>query len=181
MITKTQIQAEVGRVNFDYKFVPYLQSRNAGKWESLNYIVTFSAGEQTSADHMIIFDYSMGIGHLPKRVAERINRAKIRFGRHSIMSAGMLADVLATGNGGLGYGKREPIWPKDADVLFSLLMDYSVLDYMGFEDWADNMGYDQDSRKAEKDYNHCLKIAVLFRNILGDAKIEKLKEMFQDY
>jgi len=53
--------------------------------------------------------------------------------------------------------------PTAADVLSSLLLDAAVEDYSSFEDWAADLGYDPDSRKAVRTYQECLKLAPRVR------------------
>lgn len=74
-----------------------------------------------------------------------------------------------------------PILPEPRDVIYSLVMDSSVLDAGGFENWAAECGYDTDSRKAESIYAACLDLALKMRAALGDEGIRKLQEVFQDY
>lgn len=77
--------------------------------------------------------------------------------------------------------KSDPIKPDAVDVLYSLVMDSSVLDYAGFEDWASEYGYDTDSRQAESTYRACLDIALKLRAAIGEAGLETLATAFQDY
>ena len=88
-----------------------------------------------------------------------------------------------TGHASVGsFGlKGKPIMPKPADVLYSLLMESDTMDYCNFEDWAASLGYDQDSRKAERVYRACLDTALKLRAALGDALLKELREAFQDY
>jgi hypothetical protein len=58
--------------------------------------------------------------------------------------------------------------PTAEGVLECLLSDLSGADE-NFQDWADGLGYDTDSRKAEKTYNVVKAQAVKTRNLLGDA------------
>jgi hypothetical protein len=51
----------------------------------------------------------------------------------------------------------------------------------GFEEWADNFGLDQDSRKAEAMYNECAAIGRALAAGLSPAEIDRLREVFQDY
>ena len=77
--------------------------------------------------------------------------------------------------------KSAPIMPDAIDVLYSLTMDSSVLEYATFEDWASEYGYDADSRSAESTYRACLEIALKLRAAIGDAGLETLRNAFQDY
>lgn len=60
-------------------------------------------------------------------------------------------------------GKLDPRYknrlklPTAKDVLACLMIDYSVINHPNFESWADEFGYDKDSREAEKIYNECRK------------------------
>ncbi len=84
-----------------------------------------------------------------------------------------------------GFGRRYTLYfsmgpahtkePEAADVLDCLLSDSDVENAQGFEDWAGNLGFDPDSRKAEKIYNACLKSAEKLRRFLGD----KFQEFYE--
>lgn len=74
-----------------------------------------------------------------------------------------------------------PILPESREVIWSLVMDSSVLDAGGFENWAAGLGYDTDSRAAESIYRACLDLALKLRAAIGDEGIRKLQEVFQDY
>ncbi len=68
-------------------------------------------------------------------------------------------------------GMRQPhlgkyIKPTMAEVLECMRMDSFIEDY-GFEEWAENLGYDTDSRKAERIYNQCVKQDKEFKDFLG--------------
>jgi len=45
----------------------------------------------------------------------------------------------------------------------------SVDDARDFEDWCAELGYDTDSRKAERTFRACQRIAERLRQFLGDA------------
>jgi hypothetical protein len=74
-----------------------------------------------------------------------------------------------------------PIMPDRLDVLACLVMDSSVLDSGGFEEWATDCGYDTDSRSAEATYLACLDIALKLRAGVGNDTLEHLLELFTDY
>lgn len=56
-----------------------------------------------------------------------------------------------------------------------------MLDSSTFEEWANEFGYDPDSRKAEVIYRACLEIALKLRNGLGEDRLRDLRELFTDY
>lgn len=57
--------------------------------------------------------------------------------------------------------------PTAYDVLYCLISDADVENY-DFEEWAENLGYDTDSRKAEKTYNQCVAQTKKLHKFLGD-------------
>ncbi len=73
---------------------------------------------------------------------------------------------------GFGHNGHEP---KAAEVLSCLASDAAGFDNaQSFEDWADEYGYDADSRKAEKIYKAVEKAAHRLRAFLGDSAYETL-------
>ena len=56
--------------------------------------------------------------------------------------------------------------PKQADVLSCMISDAYALEE-DFEGWAQNLGYDTDSRKAERIYNESRKSGEKLRRLLG--------------
>ena len=73
------------------------------------------------------------------------------------------------------------ILPDPLDVLYSIVSDSDVLNYSTFEDWAENLGYDPDSRRAESTYRECLKHAIALRVAIGSDGLDRLQAAFQDY
>lgn len=77
--------------------------------------------------------------------------------------------------------KSSPLMPDPVDVIYSLIQDASVLDAGSFEDWAAELGYDRDSRKAETIYRACLGLALALRHGIGESGMEALRAAFLDY
>ena len=71
--------------------------------------------------------------------------------------------------------KKHYIKPDARDVIRSVMLDSSALDYGCFEDWARDYGYDTDSRAAEAIYRLCLQRAVMLRANLGKEKFDALQ------
>lgn len=61
-----------------------------------------------------------------------------------------------------------PTPPTAEEVLDCLAMDASAMDE-SFEDWAAELGFDTDSRKAEAAYNACRESRFALRKLLGSA------------
>jgi len=69
--------------------------------------------------------------------------------------------------------------PKLHDVLYALASDaneFCAPDVPAFEQWADNYGYDTDSRKAEKTYRACKRQSERLKTFLGSALLLDLVE-----
>jgi hypothetical protein len=171
-------------------FVPFSQSRNkAEKYKTLNWRVTL----QKDGRDVLVTDYSAGESYCPAYKLSVREAGE----RNSIMRHGMLAWECEHGfavrafdnaNSPEGYTVRElnpktrsPILPDSESVIHSLLSDADVLDAGGFEGWASDLGFDPDSRTAEKTYRACLDIALKLRSGLGEAALQELREAFQDY
>jgi hypothetical protein len=165
-------------------FVPFSQSRHAkGEqvWKSLNWRVTL----KRNAREVMTTEYSQGVGHCPsnRKKAPAGCRISQSMWEHNAteyeIERGRIAAM--TGYNGEILGTKSIPGPKAADVLSSLVLDSSVLDSATFEDWAADLGYDPDSRKAETIYRECLETALKLRAAIGDAGISALQEAFQDY
>lgn len=178
---KTEIQALIDSLGITYKvvFVPFSKSRNAKeKNVSLNWLVTIEKGRQS-----LTTDYMQGIGHFPN-YANSLSRnaAYDRYIKECIECGKYAKNVTGKTFHSVNQVPMQAIPAPDLiDVLYSLAVDSEVIDYSGFEDWAENFGYDVDSRKAEKTYRDCLEIALKLRSMLGDDNIAKLREAYQDY
>lgn len=67
--------------------------------------------------------------------------------------------------------------PDPAEVLASAAQDYADARGLTFEDWAGNLGYDTDSRKAEKTYDACMAMGDKLTTLgLTDEQIDTLAE-----
>lgn len=71
-----------------------------------------------------------------------------------------------------GYGHHGNA-PMLRDVLDCLASDASVEDRT-FDDWCDDLGFDVDSRKAERTYQATVKQTAKLRRLLGDSAFETL-------
>ena len=80
---------------------------------------------------------------------------------------------------GYGHNGKEPTAD---DVLSCVSGDSDCADYSSFEEWADEHGYDTDSRKAERTYNTCIKEGrKLAQFINSNEDMEALREWAQEY
>lgn len=173
--------AEKHGVTMRAEFVPFSQSRNKGeKSPSLNWRVTL---ERNGRD-ILTTDYSAGCGHCPSYGPQygadsyeknRETRARVAHECETGRKCGKYYENI-------DYTRKGAAILPDLDsVLWSLSMDYSVLDYSSYEGWASEYGYDLDSRKGEAIYRACLEIALALRAAFGDAAMAELAEAGQDY
>lgn len=66
--------------------------------------------------------------------------------------------------------------PTAEDVLVSVLMDVQGIEDQNFLDWAGNMGYSDDSIKALKIYEACMKEQKDIKEWLGQEKYNEFLE-----
>jgi hypothetical protein len=154
----------------DAKFVPASQVTRDDWKNSINFNVHVKyRGTTIYNGH-----YGYGIGRLPGYNHSRA--AKLRL-------APYIETAKETGQWPKqGQSRLAPVPRPDLkDVLYCLLLDASTIDYASFEDWADDVGCNKDSRKDEKIYQECLAVGLRMRVVLGDQLITELREMFQDY
>lgn len=119
-------------------------------------------------------DYHEGIGHL------KGYKFNLRDTIHNCDQVRYACDHYGKSN--LPSGNPYSIVPPTLkDILYCLVQDSDVINYRDFEDWADNIGYNPDSRKDEKIYQACMKIALTLSNSLGHAAMDNLREAYQDY
>lgn len=163
------------------EFIPWSKSRNASeKGPSLNWKVTLTQ----KGRKIITTDYMAGCGHAPFYKKIKSYKMTIWERNNIIEECEKGFPVTKSGaDSALGISfldRKHPIMPDAKDVIYSLLMDAEVLEYSSFEEWADMFGYDADSRKAEKTYQECMKIALKINQIGNDA-IAELREAYQNY
>lgn len=143
-------------------FVPFSKSRNANERHySLNWI-----GRIKSKSRVVLSaDYQQGEGHLPSYK---------QFARRTVMYDELLKSEAETGRKHRGenflfpMGKRIP-FPAE-DFLQCIALDCEAINAGCFEAWAEDVGFDPDSRKAEAIYRTCLNYALALRSALGEPQ-----------
>lgn len=89
-------------------------------------------------------------------------KCRIRRGRRSMTL------VFSMGSG--HYGSE----PTLDQVLDCLASDSASVEQADFEEWCSELGYDPDSRKAERTYNVCKAQADKLKSLLGELAYEQL-------
>ena len=160
-------------VDLSYTFIPFSESRNKDlRHKSLNWVVTLTR----HGVPVFSTEYSAGIGHCPS----------FKPGKLSVYDAEAIEIECERGRKAMNYaGRMVPsmalIVPKLLDVMYAIVMDYNVLDYNCFEDWADDYGYDSDSRQDESVYRSAMANSLKLRNGIGDSNMQDLIDAFQEY
>lgn len=168
-------------ITLEYKFVPFSKSRNKDEGHpSLNYLVTI----KKNGRKVLETEYSMGYGHCP---ADKKGRGNLSKAEHlAVISRECETGRPCSMHPGLTFEPRPipggaAILPTDAGVLYSVTSSYDVFEHASFESWAEDYGYDPDSRSAESVYQACLKEALAISAGLGGAIIDQLRELLQGY
>ena len=73
----------------------------------------------------------------------------------------------------------KPKRPTKEDILFAMIMD--DVSNMNFSDFCDNFGYNEDSIKALKTYEACLKETEAYCNMFDSEERGVLRELLEDY
>jgi hypothetical protein len=158
------------KIPYSAKFKPMSQP-NAKRPQELQVHWTITIGDMQ-------FDYQTGVGHLPKQFAKLVNSNKI-------MDFAELQRICEQGRYGQTlhrfWHRDDTTHPTAASVLYCLLSDSDALDSPTLEEWASDLGYDTDSRKAEQIYRACIENGLKLRRVLGESNMVKLRELLQDY
>jgi len=181
-MTHAQAALDAHKLTVTSVFVPFSQSRNKNdEGPSLNWRVTLLRDGR----EVLTTDYGAGAGHCPAYGARAVSVDRLRrVSRNEAIRAECENGFEATGLQSSGVAlvnRKMPILPSPTDVVYSLVSDSSVLDSGRFEEWASELGYDEDSRKAEKIYRDCLDLALKLRAGLGESVLSELRTAFQDY
>lgn len=182
-IAARDLRALIGQIGLTVEctFLPFSQSRNAGeKSPSLNWRARVMLnGKPVSGLESV--DYMQGCGHAPASKA-----GPRRFFDKADLSRAISLECETGRRAKPGYGKP-PYMGRDAgdiipapdacDIIAALCRDSDVLNYASFDQWADEFGFDADSRKAEAMYRACLATALAMRAAIGDDKLAELQNL----
>lgn len=167
-------------VQFRFTYIPPKErppeklKKGEKPWRCLKWRVTLIVNGRDR----FCFDYSAGEAHCPSYkpggrtvfVQKEAVNVELETGRHCIKADSVFGPRLGAN-----------IEPDGCDVLYSLAMDAGVIDFPNFESWADDYGYDPDSRDAERVYRLCLEQALQLRAAVGNQALEALRVACQDY
>jgi hypothetical protein len=165
-------------------FVPWSESRSAKPRPTFeDYNLNWRVTLRHNGRDVVVTDYSAGMGYCPsykpmaRKTIDYVDaiKAECQTGRRQTDSKGnVLPPWKRSGTG-------PTIAPDSVSVVYSLVSDSDVLNYGTFEQWAEDFGYDVDSRSAEATYRACLTIALQLQSAIGAANLARLREASQDY
>lgn len=170
-LQRAAIDALLEREGIKYTavFVPQSLSRHSTeKTRSLNWRVTFSRGASMALDYM------QGVGHIPAIIGKSYP-AEMRAREYEASESGK---YKVRANSSWGRIQLLPL-PRAADVLHSVVLDNPSGD--SFEEWANDFGYDPDSRKAEDIYNQCRKQSREAVTLFGHALLTEIAKILENY
>jgi hypothetical protein len=177
-IAREELSATIAAMDIDRKaqFIPFSQSRNAHeKQASLNWKIDLV---RKGSVIMPGIDYMQGQAYCPAYKAQCCGKAERYVKPRAIaLECATGHKAIACPTQGVRSSSKPIAPPSVVDVVQCLLMDSDVLNYRGFDDWADCLGYDTDSRKAEAIYRACLDTALQLRAIFGEPELSRLQEI----
>ncbi len=148
-----------------------------GGWDHFVWQVEVKVGD---SDAWKVPKYSTGSGHcevFPEEEsmrAQRAVRAAINLTERKRAAVTGLHALKKTHvvRVGFGRGRATPSWlvpnpPTLGDVLQSLQSDAQCGEHLLFEDFADELGFDLDSRKAEKTWRACQETRGHLQRLFG--------------
>jgi len=170
------------KLSVKFTFVPYSQTEGAVKKPAVSDLsINYKAGVYCGEKLIFSTPYRMGVAHCPSYVQKWGKGATVN--EHKAITyeceKGFTATDFNMNYGGNPTGKA--ILPDTIDFFYCISSDTDVFYRSGFEDWAENYGYDTDSRKAEKIYNECLKQALALRACIGESGMGMLRGAYEDY
>jgi hypothetical protein len=176
-IARDELGAAIAAMNIDCKarFIPFAQSRNASqKQASLNWKIDLM---RKGSGIMQDIDYMQGQAHCPAYKAQWGKAERYVKPRAIALECATGDKAIACPAQGVRSSRKPIAPPSVVDIVQSLLMDSDVLNYRGFDEWAECFGYDTDSRKAESIYRACLDTALQLRAIFGESEFSRLQEI----
>jgi hypothetical protein len=165
------------KLELTYQFIPFSLSRNCEEKESsLNWKIKIKNDKGSFTT-----DFMKGTGHLGYSQLSPTNSYQKNMIAQAIETAvetGTASNIVLNGvNAKVGMTKKDFPHPTLEDILYSLTLDATAKNFSTFESWASDLGFDTDSRSAEKTYLDCQKTAQALIKILGNE--EKLDELTQ--
>lgn len=162
-------------IAYDAEFIPMKQEKE--QHPQLHWRITL-----TRHPHTMVTNYSQGMAHVKGYKQYDKSPYDTRLNHEACRKTCETGKLFKKAEHFTWSTNQMQPKPDLVDVLYCLVSDADVINSIGFEDWAENLGYDTDSRKAEDIYRACLKqTRELLPIINGPKGLETLQELYQDY
>lgn len=173
--------AERRRLTLEVDFVPWSRDQCDARPEGIDgkpwrCICWHYVLDRQHADAPMLHGmYRQGVGHIQysrkvrPRTVEALDLETAAIERGGQLTREKNARVIVLRPGDVNRGVYATIAvPTIADILGCLLLDSEAIDYAGFEDWANQFGYNPDSIKARDTWMTCVETGLKLRQMLGD-------------
>jgi hypothetical protein len=149
--------------------------------------IAYSVRLEYKGRFVIETDYRLGVGHVkvPTRWEDQPEGLTLdeTFAFNTLRNkpSAQLNDKALHASFAAKLAKAQKVVPQLADVMHSLVRDgEAFFDATTFEDWAANMGYDADSRKAEAIYKACDDIGRKLARGIPSEVLTKVREIVSE-
>mgnify|MGYP006268495129 CR=1 FL=1 len=114
---------------------------------------------------------------IPSRMADMF-RWVVRLERTTHTQLGQRVDVMEIPY----YTREQTRTPHMADVIHSLMSDRATILYADtFEEWAEGLGYNPDSREDERVFKQCKLHSRELERLFNNDELTDISEMLEDY
>lgn len=155
------------------------------QFEDNSPMLHFSAAFTNAKGHCEVFDYFVGLGNLDwssKKVPTWASCITRGFSENELHIVEMgtkrwqVKDKSLLASAAFKVAKVTAYTPDPVHILHRLAMEADAQE-MSFEDWCDNLGYEQDSRKAEQTYNACRSEYLRLRKLISAEQARTVREL----
>lgn len=151
-------------------------------WQCIRYLVELTY----KGKEVITTDYSLGIGHVDIKAID-MHKLPLEASEQSMLHAWKtrpgvkFTDPVSQAKLAAKIAKYQKVTPQLDDVLYSLIRDGDAFfNAQTFEQWADEFGYDTDSRKAEQTYKACDRIGRKLAGSVPATVLSVVRDITQD-
>lgn len=143
-------------------------------WPHIAYNLTFSKGGKS-----ISMEYRLGIGHVNWKQAGGMFPRELEavFVTLKHNPGARLKNKLEHAQAAAFLAQRQKVQPAAHEVLACYCSEALEASQNTFEDWADNLGYEKDSRTAEQTYHHCREPYAKIIGLIGLDNLRKFAEL----
>lgn len=148
------------------------------EWPCIGYTVRFTKDGNTLVD-----EYKLGVGHVkwPKKFEQTPHGTPSHlipvFNTLRENPNAKLKRPLEHAEAAAWLAAKQKVAPKPYEVLACLCRDGLDAHSQSFENWAADFGFDSDSIKAKRNYDHCVDTYHKAVRLIGRETLAKLAEL----